>query len=89
MQAAETQCSVTTSRVSWGGRVKWEGIHVYLRLIHGDVWQKPTQYCKAIILQLKIKTKENLSFFLKKRQKKTPQKLKTKGCMFTKTPLQT
>ena len=23
-------------------------------LIHGDVWQKPTQYCKAIILQLKI-----------------------------------
>ena len=25
-----------------------------LRLIHVDVWQKPTQYCKAIILQLKI-----------------------------------
>ena len=23
-------------------------------LIHVDVWQKPTQYCKAIILQLKI-----------------------------------
>ena len=23
-------------------------------LIHDDVWQKPTQYCKAIILQLKI-----------------------------------
>ena len=22
--------------------------------IHFDVWQKPTQYCKAIILQLKI-----------------------------------
>jgi len=22
--------------------------------VHGDVWQKQTQYCKAIILQLKI-----------------------------------
>ena len=31
-----------------------EGTCVYLRLIHVDVWQKLTQYCKAIILQLKI-----------------------------------
>ena len=31
-----------------------EGTHVYLWLIHDDVWQKPKQYCKAIILQLKI-----------------------------------
>ena len=23
-------------------------------MVHVDVWQKPTQYCKAIILQLKI-----------------------------------
>ena len=36
------------------GRFKWEGIYVYLWLIHADVWQKPTQYRKAIILQLKI-----------------------------------
>jgi len=35
-----------------GGRFKSEGIYVYLWLIH--VMQKPTQYCKAIILQLKI-----------------------------------
>ena len=28
--------------------------HVYLWLIHVDVWQKPTQYCKVIIFQLKI-----------------------------------
>ena len=28
-----------------GGRRKEEG------LLHVDVWQKPTQYCKAIILQ--------------------------------------
>ena len=31
-----------------------EGTYVYLRLNHVDVWQKPTQYCKAIILQSKI-----------------------------------
>ena len=30
-----------------------EGTFVYLWLIHVVVWQKPTQYCKAIILQLK------------------------------------
>ena len=28
-------------------------IYIYLWLIHVDVWQKLTQYCKAIILQLK------------------------------------
>ena len=35
-----------------GGR---EGTYVYLWLTHVDVWQKSNQYCKAIILQLKIK----------------------------------
>jgi len=30
-------------------------IHIFLWLIHVDVWQKPTEYCKAIILQLKNK----------------------------------
>ena len=29
--------------------------YVYLWLIHVDVWQKPTKFCKAIILQLKNK----------------------------------
>ena len=29
-----------------------ERLHIWL--IHVDVWQKPTQHCKAIILQLKI-----------------------------------
>ena len=32
---------------------KKEGTYVYLWLIHVDVWQRPTQYCKAIILQSK------------------------------------
>ena len=38
----------------WGGEVglrfKRQGIYAYLWLIHADVWQKPTQHCKAIIL---------------------------------------
>ena len=38
-----------------GGRLKKEGTYIYLRLIQVIVWQKPTQHCKAIILQLKIK----------------------------------
>jgi len=33
---------------------KREGTYVHLWLIHVDVWQKSNQYCKAIILQLKI-----------------------------------
>ena len=31
---------------------------MYLRLIHVDVWRKPSQYCRGIILQLKIKLKK-------------------------------
>ena len=40
-----------------GGRreVKREGTHVCLWLIHVDVWQKPSLYCKVITLQLKNK----------------------------------
>ena len=57
------QGSVTTWRGGMGREVgersKRKGTHVYLWLIHADVWQKLTQYCKAIILQLKIK--ENIS----------------------------
>ena len=36
------------------GKLKREGMGVYLWLIHVDVWQKPTQYGKAIRFQLKI-----------------------------------
>ena len=39
---------------------------LYLWLIHFDVWQKPTQYYKTIILQLKINT-------LKKEDKEKPK----------------
>ena len=37
-----------------GGSFQREGTYVYLQLIQVDVQQKSTQYCKAIILQLKI-----------------------------------
>ena len=51
-----------------GGRFKTEGTYVHLWLIHIDVWQKSTQYCKAIILQLNInkilKFESSLSFVI-------------------------
>ena len=53
-------CSVTTKRsgVGWvaEGRFKERGA-LYLWLIHVTVWQKPIQYCKAIILQSTINFK--------------------------------
>ena len=37
-----------------GGSFKEEGTYIYLWLIHVDAWQKLTEHCKAIILQLKV-----------------------------------
>ena len=48
-----------------GGRIKREGIYVYLCLIHVEAWQKATKFWKAIILQLKNKFKKS-----KKKKKK-------------------
>ena len=36
-----------------GGGFRMGGTHEYLWLIHVDVWQKSSHYCKEIILQLK------------------------------------
>ena len=41
-----------------GERLKREGTYVYLELIHAVLQKKPTQHCKAIILQLKINFKK-------------------------------
>ena len=53
--------SVTTQRGGMGREVvgvfRWEETGVNLWLIHVDVWQKPVQYCKTIILPLIIKKK--------------------------------
>ena len=38
-----------------GREVQKEGTYVYLWLIHVEIWQKTTKFCKAIILQLKKK----------------------------------
>ena len=33
--------------------LKYGGTPGYLRPTHADIWQKPSKYCKVIILQLK------------------------------------
>ena len=43
----------TGNQKQMGGFMR-KGTYVYLWLIHADIWQKRTQYCKTIILQLKI-----------------------------------
>ena len=53
-------------------RFKKEGTYVHLWAIHVDVWQKPMQYCKTIILHLKINT-------LKKKEDKEKPKQNEKG----------
>ena len=44
--------------MGWGGWFKREGTYVCLWLIHVDVGQKPTKFCKAIFLRLKNKLKK-------------------------------
>ena len=56
-----------------GVKFKKEGTYVHLWVIHVDVWQKPTQYCKAIILQLEINTLK------KKKEDKEKPKQNEKG----------
>ena len=55
---SSTWCSVTVWRGGMGwevrGRFKRERSHICLWLTRVEVWQKPAQHCKAIILQLKI-----------------------------------
>ena len=48
-----------------GGRFKKETIYVNLWLICVVVQQKPTQYCKAIFLHLKINLKNSLIILIK------------------------
>ena len=58
--AQETQTRLWINLEGWdgegmGGRFKREGTYVYLWLIHVEVRQITTKFCKAIILQLKKK----------------------------------
>jgi len=55
-----------------GERLRREGKFLCLWLNHIDVWQKPSQHCKASILQLKISKynfKSKTSFSKKKKKK--------------------
>ena len=63
-----------------GRRFKREGTYAYLWRIQVIVWQEPTQYCKAIILQLKINLKkDNMQIekehFIQKKKKKLSSRL--------------
>ena len=53
-QGTQSQGSVTTQRGERGKEVEPEfkrrGTYVQLMPIHVDVWQKPSQYCKAVVL---------------------------------------
>ena len=58
-EAGHSKLVLWDSPEGWDGEasgrgVQDEGTHVHPWLIHVDIWQKPTQYCKAIIIQLKI-----------------------------------
>ena len=53
-----------------GGMFKREGTNVYLWLIHVDVWEKPTKFCKSIMFQLK--NKSIFKKFLKRKFLPTP-----------------
>ena len=44
-------------RIVLGRKVHNEGTYVYLWLIYVDIWQKPTQDCQTILVQLKINLK--------------------------------
>ena len=45
-----------------GGEREFQGEgYIYLCLIQVDVWQKPTQHCKATIFQVKFKKKKGIS----------------------------
>ena len=60
-QGTQTKALQQPRRGTWSG--SWEGgsrgrRHVHPWLIHVDVWQEPTQYCKAITLRLKMKQQQ-------------------------------
>jgi len=50
-QESQTGALYQPRSVGWGGRFKREGIYVHLWLVHVEILQKTTKFCKAIILQ--------------------------------------
>ena len=56
-QDAQSWCTGMTPRDGMGREVRggsgW-GARVHPWQVHVDIWQKPAQYCKVVILQLKL-----------------------------------
>ena len=57
-EAGHSKLVLWDSPEEWSGEgggsgFRMGGTNVYLWSIHADVWQKPSQDCKVIILQLK------------------------------------
>ena len=69
----QSQCYGTTQRTKVGRDVgkgfRVRVTHVYLWAVHVNVWQKPSQYCKVIILQVKEINKKINLLICKKRKK--------------------
>ena len=58
-EAGHTKLVLWDNPEGWSGEEGGRGVqdgktHVHPWLIHVSVWQKPSQYCQEIILQLKI-----------------------------------
>ena len=59
-QGAQSSVLWQPRGMGWGGRWQ-EGRDVCKSMVtHADVWQKSTQYCKAIILVLAFKEKRRV-----------------------------
>ena len=53
LRTLEQWLCINLEGVGLGGGFRRKGMYVCLWLIHVEVWQKTTKFCKAIILQLK------------------------------------
>ena len=67
-----------------GGRLKREGMHVYLQLNNVVVLQKTTHHCKAIIFQLKINLRSLIYNPIKKNKMLWINLTKEEKCMYIK-----
>ena len=79
-QETQTGALYQPRGLGWGERFRREGIYIYLWLIHVEVRQKTTKFCKAMILQLKklIKfKKEKKNFWAQEKDKKTISSIST------------
>ena len=68
-----------------GGSFKREGTYVYLWLMHVDVWQITTKFCKALFLQFKNKLIKKKDYLGKLLYYKSLQDLKSTSWYLSQT----